>query len=503
MNLFKKILVANRGEIAVRILHTLREMGIRSVAVYSEPDAHAPHVRAADEAVVIGPAPARESYLHIQNIIEAARKTGAQAIHPGYGFLSENVAFAQACAEASIVLIGPTAEAMKKLGDKRAARKTAKEIGVPTVPGVNECNTLEQIRSAVKEIGLPVLLKASAGGGGKGMRLVQKEDELEESIQASQREAISAFGDGRLMVEKFIQPARHIEVQLLGDTHGNVIALGERECSLQRRYQKIIEESPSVAVDKTLRDKLQESACKLARATGYSSAGTAEFLLGPDGKFYFLEVNTRLQVEHPVTEGVTGLDLVREQIEIAAGKRLLLQQGDILLRGHAIEARLYAEDSRNKFLPTAGKVLKLHWPTRPGVRIDSGIRQGQEILSFYDPLLAKVIAWGPDREQARQRLVQALRETIVLGIVTNQGFLIQLLESESFRKSQTFTHTVESSEWPAINEPVQHAMLFSAALKMGVSAKSNSMITSAKSTANASSDLYSPWEELGHWRISG
>ncbi len=504
VNLFKKVLVANRGEIAVRIMRTLRELGIKSVAVYSEPDAQAPHVRAANEAVLTGPAPARESYLDIQKIIDAARQTGADAIHPGYGFLSENATFAQACTDAGIVFIGPTSEAMKKLGDKRAARETAKQIGVPTVPGANECDTPDQIRQAANEIGLPVLLKASAGGGGKGMRLVQKESELEEAIQASQREALAAFGDGRLMIEKFVKPARHIEVQLLGDTHGHVIALGERECSLQRRYQKIIEESPSIAVNSELREKIQEAACKLARATGYYGAGTAEFLLGPDGNYYFLEVNTRLQVEHPVTESVTGLDLVREQIEIAVGKCLSLQQPDIVLRGHAIEARLYAEDPHNKFLPTAGKILKLHWPALPGVRIDSGIRQGQDILSFYDPLLAKVIAWGPDREQARQRLIQALRETLLLGIVTNQDFLIQLLESESFKSGQTFTHSVESNNWSLINKKVQNAMLFSAALSLGSGAKKERLLTSpASATINsASKDLYSPWDQLGYWRIS-
>ena len=497
--MFEKVLVANRGEIAVRVMRTLRELGIQSVAVYSEPDAHAPHVLAADEAFLIGPAPARESYLKISAILDAARKTGAQAIHPGYGFLSENSSFAQACEQAEIVFIGPTADSMKKLGDKRAARETAKQLGVPTVSGENECDTPEQIRNAVQKIGLPVLLKASSGGGGKGMRLVHHTSELDEAIHASQREALSAFGDAQLMVEKFVSPARHIEIQFLSDAHGNVIALGERECSLQRRYQKIIEEAPSAAVSSKLRDKTQEAACKLVRATGYRSAGTAEFLLGPDGNFYFLEVNTRLQVEHPVTECVTGLDLVRKQIEIAAGEKLSLQQKDILLRGHAIEARLYAEDPSNRFLPTTGKILKLRWPTLPGVRIDGGIREGQEVLTYYDPLLAKVIAWGPDREQARQRLVQALRETILLGLVTNQSFLVQLLESEAFTSGRTFAHTVESMDWEEINERSKEAMLLAATLALSAATKGQRAQGAGASVT--SKDPYSPWESLGRWRM--
>ncbi|MBI3660058.1 ATP-grasp domain-containing protein, partial [Candidatus Acetothermia bacterium] len=385
--------------------------------------------------------------------------------------------------------------------DKRAARETAQQLGVPTVPGVNECDTSEQIRAAVHQVGLPILLKASAGGGGKGMRLIHQESELDEAIQASQREAFSAFGDSRLMVEKFVSPARHIEVQLLSDAHGNVIALGERECSLQRRYQKIIEESPSAAVSSELREKIQEAACKLARATGYRNAGTAEFLLGPDGNFYFLEVNTRLQVEHPVTECVTGLDLVRKQIEIAAGEKLSLQQKDILLRGYAIEARLYAEDPSNRFLPTTGKILKLRWPTLPGVRIDSGIREGQEILTHYDPLLAKVIAWGPDREQARQRLIQALRETVLLGLVTNQSFLVQLLEDDSFKNGKTFIHTVESTMWDDPEEEWKEPMLLTAALAL--SSRTQRDRNARAEDRVMSKDPHSPWESLGRWRMLG
>jgi acetyl/propionyl-CoA carboxylase alpha subunit len=500
--MFRKVLVANRGEIALRVFRTLQELGIRTVAVYSEPDAQAPHVLAADEAVLIGPAAARESYLKISSLIEAARQTGAEAIHPGYGFMAENPEFARACTEAGLVFIGPSAEAMSRLGDKRTARAIARGLGIPTIPGVNECATLEEIQAAVRELGLPVLLKAAAGGGGKGIRHVQDGRELDEAMQAAQREALAAFADPTLIVEKLVHPARHVEVQLLADAYGNVVALGERECSLQRRYQKIIEESPSTAVGPELRATLHDAACRLARAAGYQSAGTVEFLLGPAGDFYFLEVNTRLQVEHPVTEWLTGLDLVRQQIEIAAGEPLSLKDEPITLRGHAIEARVYAEDPSRHFLPTTGQILKLSWPTRPGLRIDSGIAEHQEILTHYDPLLAKLIAWGPNREQARRRLVEALRETVLLGLVTNQTFLIELLESESFKTGQTFTHTVEAKTWHADTRDFIVPMLLAAALALQQEiAPTRGARSSRDGATREQGDPYSPWESLGRWRL--
>jgi len=496
--MFSKVLVANRGEIAIRIFRTLRELGIKSVAVYSEADANAPHVWAADEAYLIGPAPATESYLVIEKIIEVATKSGAEAIHPGYGFLAENPRFAEAAQKASLVFIGPSPDAMSAMGDKSEARLIAEEAGVPTTPGSAAMEDDEEIAKTAREIGMPVLLKAAAGGGGKGMRLVEDESDLEEAIGAARREAQASFGDGRMLVEKYIHPARHIEVQVIADSHGNTIALGERECSLQRRHQKIIEEAPSPVVDSKLRESLQEAACKLAEAVNYTNAGTVEFLLGPDNSFYFMEMNARLQVEHPVTELVTGLDLVRLQLEIAAGEKLAITQKDAILRGHAIEARLYAEDPDREFLPMTGKILKLNWPEVPGYRVDSGIQENQEIHASYDPMLAKLIAWGPDREQARIKLLESMRQSAILGVVTNRDYLIELIKSGFYCDGETFTHTIDELMADRKPNSLSSEMLLAAAV-----AWSGGYTQKPAQGVLREADPHSPWKLLGGWRQFG
>jgi acetyl-CoA carboxylase biotin carboxylase subunit len=434
----RKILIANRGEIAVRVIRTCRAMGISTTAVYSDADLHSLHVRQADQAVRIGsPAPS-DSYLNIGAIIAAAKRTNADAIHPGYGFLSENPDFASACAEAGLVFIGPSPDCIRAMALKSVARKTMAAAGLPVVPGYDgDDQSLPVLRSKALEIGLPALIKASAGGGGKGMRVVRSAIELDQAIESARREAESAFGDGALLIEKYIERSRHIEVQILGDNAGNIIHLFERDCSIQRRHQKLIEESPSPAIFPELRRRICESAVAAGRALKYSNAGTVEFLLAPAGEFYFIEVNTRLQVEHPVTEMVTGLDLVRLQIEIAEGQPLPLKQEDIRQSGCAIEARLYAEDPSNNFLPASGRILDWLPPAEnDGLRIDSGIERGAEIGIFYDSLLAKLIARGANRTAAVRSLAYALRETTVHGLKTNREFLIRLLEHPAFEAGE-------------------------------------------------------------------
>ncbi|MEU4494687.1 acetyl-CoA carboxylase biotin carboxylase subunit [Streptomyces sp. NPDC023998] len=428
--MFSTVLVANRGEIAVRVIRTLRAMGIRSVAVFSDADADARHVREADTAVRIGPAPAAESYLSVERLLEAAARTGAEAVHPGYGFLAENAGFAQACANAGLVFIGPSAEAISLMGDKIRAKETVRAAGVPVVPGSSGSGlTDDQLADAAREIGMPVLLKPSAGGGGKGMRLTRVESALLEEIAAARREARASFGDDTLLVERWIDRPRHIEIQVLADGHGHVVHLGERECSLQRRHQKIIEEAPSVLLDEKTRAAMGEAAVQAARSCGYRGAGTVEFIVpGNDpSAYYFMEMNTRLQVEHPVTELITGLDLVEWQLRVAAGEQLPFAQEDIRLTGHSIEARICAEDPARGFLPSGGTVLALHEPQGDGVRTDSGLTQGTEVGSLYDPMLSKVIAYGPDRATALRRLRAALADTVTLGVPTNAGFLRRLL----------------------------------------------------------------------------
>jgi acetyl-CoA/propionyl-CoA carboxylase, biotin carboxylase, biotin carboxyl carrier protein len=428
--MFDTVLVANRGEIAVRVIRTLRRLGIRSVAVYSDPDATARHVLEADTAVRLGPAPARESYLDIDKVVDAAVRTGAQAIHPGYGFLSENADFAAACERAGVVFLGPPPRAIRVMGDKITAKNAVAAFDVPVVPGVAKPGlTDDELVAAAGEIGYPVLIKPSAGGGGKGMRLVEDPARLRDALVGARREAASSFGDDTLFLERFMLRPRHIEVQVLADTHGNVVHLGERECSLQRRHQKVIEEAPSPLLDPETRARIGAAACNTARSVDYVGAGTVEFIVSADrpNEFFFMEMNTRLQVEHPVTEAVTGLDLVEWQLRVAAGEKLALAQDDIELRGHAIEARVYAEDPARGFLPTGGRVLQVFEPSGDGVRVDSSLLAGTLVGSDYDPMLSKVIAYGTDRDEALAKLDRALARTVVLGVQTNVEFLRFLL----------------------------------------------------------------------------
>ena len=433
--MIQRLLIANRGEIAVRIIRACAEMGIESVAVYSAADAKAPHVAAADHAVAIGPAPARDSYLSVPKLLDAARSSGANAIHPGYGFLSENAAFARACAGAGLIFVGPPADVIAQMGSKIEARRLMSAAGVPVVPGETPDDQSDRgIRNALERIGLPALVKASAGGGGKGMRRVLEAGAIDESIQAARREAAAAFGDGTLYVERLVAHPRHVEVQIVADDHGHVIHLFERDCSTQRRHQKVIEESPSPALTPGLRARITEAAVAAARAAHYRNAGTIEFLVDvADGSFYFLEMNTRLQVEHPVTEQVTGRDLVRAQLLVANGEPLPWTQQEVSQRGHAIEARIYAEDPAQGFLPQAGRLTRYREPRRPGVRVDSGVVEGGEVPIHYDPMIAKVIATAETRDLAIARLSAALRELEIAGIKTNRSFLLKILESDAFR----------------------------------------------------------------------
>ena len=446
---FDTVLIANRGEIALRVIRACRDLGLKSVAVYSDADRTATHVRMADEAIHIGPAPASESYLSIPRILDAARQTNAGAIHPGYGFLSENPDFADACASAGLRFVGPPGRVMREMGEKTAARRVAREAGVPIVPGYD--TGLDDMREAARlaeEIGYPIMIKAAAGGGGKGIRFVHRPEDLEASLRLARSEALGAFGDSSVYMEKAVIPARHIEVQIFGDTHGNVIHLGERECSIQRRHQKLIEESPSPALNAESRARFTEAAVRLARAVGYVNAGTCEFLLGPDGSFYFLEVNARLQVEHPVTELVTGLDLVREQLRVAAGLPLSVTQEQISFRGHAIEARITAEDPLNRFLPASGRVAALRDPAGPGVRRDRARDDGRDIPLYYDSLLAKLICWGEDRAEAMARLRRALDEYVIAGVRTTVPFARWLLDQPRFAAGDFSTDFIAET-WDA------------------------------------------------------
>ena len=433
--MFRKVLVANRGEIALRVIRACQELGVKTVAVYSEADVRAPHVREADEAVLLGPPPSTESYLRGDKIIEAAKATGADAIHPGYGFLSEREWFARGVRDAGLVWIGPPAEAIAAMGSKTAARTLAVANGVPIVPGTTEpFENAQEAEKLAKKFGYPVLLKAAAGGGGKGMRVVTSPKDLASSLEAARREAKSAFGDDAVYLEKFVERPRHVEIQILADSHGTVLSLGERECSVQRRHQKMIEEAPSVAVSPELRKKMGETAVRAARAAGYVNAGTCEFLLAENGEFYFLEMNTRLQVEHPVTELVTGIDLVQWQLRIASGEKLPFRQEDIVPRGWAMECRITSEDASNNFLPSTGRIEHLHLPSGPGVRWDGGIESGSEVGLYYDPMFGKLIVWGADREQAVTRMRRALVDLIILGVETSRDFHIRMMDDAEFRR---------------------------------------------------------------------
>src|SRR5947209_2755053 len=500
--MFTKILIANRGEIAVRIMATCREMGISTVAVYSEADRNALHVREADEAYAIGPAPAAQSYLRINAIIEVAKKSGAQAIHPGYGFLAENTALVEACEEAGVIFIGPPPSAMRLMGSKIAAKQLAVSVNVPVIPGYNgESQDDVILRQEAERIGFPLLIKASAGGGGKGMREVHAATDFAEQLAGARREALASFGDATVFLERLIQQPRHIEIQVLGDTFGNLVHLGERDCSIQRRHQKIIEESPSVALTPALRAEMGAAAVRIAKAAGYVNAGTLEFILDTDKHFYFLEMNTRLQVEHPVTELVTGIDLVRHQLHIAAGQPLNLPQEQVSSRGYAIEVRLYAEDPESNFIPSTGTVTRFVKPEGPGIRVDSGIESGDEITQYYDPMLAKIIVYGENRTASTARMRNALEPTTVFGPKTNPSILYRTAVHPPFDEDETHTdflveHGLLLQNTDQINNTAPEIVLIAAALYDIAGRGANNL------SANGQG-VVSPWTTLGPWRMVG
>jgi acetyl-CoA carboxylase biotin carboxylase subunit len=446
--MFSRVLVANRGEIAVRVIRSLHELGIEAVAVYSIADEGSLHVRLADEAVCVGPPAASESYLRIPSIVAAATTTGCQAVHPGYGFLAENPAFVEACADNDLVFVGPPAQVMTQMGDKIAARQAMRAADVPTVPGTEGATTVTAARAAADELGYPVLLKAAAGGGGKGMRLVIAADEIEDAFGAAAAEAEAAFGDSTLYVEKALSRARHVEIQVLCDQQGNVLTLGERECSIQRRHQKLIEESPSPALSPELREEMEAAAERACRAVGYVNAGTLEFLLGPDGDFSFIELNARLQVEHPVTEWVTGIDLVRAQLEVASGEPLALT-GRAPRRGHAIEIRLNAEDPERDFMPAPGVITRFRPPLGPGVRVDTFVEDGMRVVPYYDSLIAKLAVWDSDRPAALARAQRALEETVIEGVPSTRDLALSILRSDEFASGDYSTSTLAELMVPA------------------------------------------------------
>ncbi|MFZ5626453.1 MAG: acetyl-CoA carboxylase biotin carboxylase subunit [Bacillota bacterium] len=442
--MFKKILIANRGEIALRIIRACRELGIATVAVYSEADRDSLHARIADEAYCIGPAPSAKSYLNITNIIAAAEVSGAEAIHPGFGFLSENADFAEICQSCGITFIGPPVDAIRKMGDKAVARETMIKAGVPVVPGTEGVVLSEEEALRVAgEIGYPVMIKAAAGGGGRGMRVAQSERELLKQLQTAQAEAKAAFGNEAVYIEKYVEEPRHIEFQILGDKYGNIVHLGERDCSIQRRNQKLLEEAPSPALTPELRQRMGEAAIRAARAVGYYNAGTIEFLLDKHGNFYFMEMNTRIQVEHPVTELITGIDLIKEQIRIAAGEELGYTQADIRIHGHAIECRINAEDPARNFLPSPGQITFYHPPAGPWVRLDSAVYQGYVIPPYYDSMVGKLIVWGRDRQEAIARMQRALQEFVIEGIHTTIPFHLRILENAFFQRGEVYTNFIQ------------------------------------------------------------
>jgi acetyl/propionyl-CoA carboxylase alpha subunit len=501
--MIKRLLIANRGEIAVRIARACREGGVESVAIYSDADANAPHVAAADRAVRIGPPPASESYLNIGAIVEAARTTGADAVHPGYGFLSENPRFARACEEAGLVFVGPTAPVIEAMGSKIHARALATSAGVPVVPGLTPDDQSDAgIARAIEAVGLPALIKASAGGGGRGMRRILTMPEAPAAIQSARREADGAFGDGTLYVERLIDRPHHIEVQVLGDAAGQVVHLFERECSAQRRHQKVIEESPSPNVTPALRRRITEAALRAARAAGYRNAGTFEFLLDTsngardEAAFYFLEMNTRLQVEHPVTEAVVGVDLVQAQLRVASGESLPWNQDALTQRGHAIEARVYAEDPSQGFLPQAGPLLLYREPGGPGVRVDSGVREGGLVTVHYDAMLAKVIASAETRELATTRLVTALRTFPILGIKTNVPFLIRILESDAFREARIHTGFLDHEGASLASDAAPPPPEFLRSV-LEAADRSPAVMPSTATTQSA----WDPWSRLTGWGV--
>lgn len=498
--MFSKILVANRGEIAVRVMRTAREMGIPTVAVYSEADRDALHVVSADEAFFLGESSPALSYLNIDKIIDAALRSGADAIHPGYGFLAENPVFAERVVSEGIVFIGPPARVMADLGNKTTARRIMSEIGVPIIPGmIYPEGEPSRLIEAAGAMGYPVLVKAAAGGGGKGMRIVENADALPEAARSATGEALTAFGDGTIYLEKYLDRPRHVEFQILADSYGNIVHLFERECSIQRRHQKIIEETPSTALDEELRARMGAAAVAAGRAAGYINAGTVEFLLDRNGDFYFLEVNTRLQVEHPVTEMITGLDLVRRQIEIAAGLPLPFTQSDLVRRGHSIECRIYAEDPEADFMPAPGRILFAQYPEGPGVRFDHGIYSGFEVPVHYDPILGKLVVWAEDRNMAIARMIRALRECVILGVRTQVEFLLDVLTSEAFKAGDNHTRFIEDhfAAW----KPDQNANCLAALGCVAYDMVAPKVGTSSVAQANQTGFL-SPWQTLGPWDMA-
>jgi len=500
MNLFKKVLVANRGEIAVRIIKACQEMGIKTVALYTSVDKDAPHVHLADETVDLGDPTPIESYLNIPKIIKIAQDTGAEAIHPGYGFLAENPDFAKSCEDVGIKFIGPKPEVISLMGDKIAAKKTMESAGVPVIPGYHgeKQDNVSLIKEG-KKIGFPLLVKAAAGGGGKGMRIVNSADELEQSIEGSKRESKSAFGDDIVFLEKYIDKPRHIEFQILADEHGNVIHLFERECSIQRRHQKIIEETPSPIMTPKLREKMGKAAVDAAKAAGYTNAGTVEFMVDGNLNFYFMEMNTRLQVEHPITEMTTGIDLAKWQLKIASGMELNIKQSDLIQRGHAIECRIYAEDPANGFLPSVGTLEKVEVPTGPNIRDDSGIYTGMQVTPYYDPLLSKLVTYAENREDCINKMIWALSRYVVLGVTTNISFLKKVLEYEEFRRGNITTHFIEDyfKDWTVAKEGLPIDAIISLAVYDSMHTKSQEIVRYKEV------DPHSPWKHVGRWRVGG
>ena len=500
--MFKKILIANRGEIACRVIKSARRMGIATVAVYSEADANARHVRLADEAVLIGPAAARESYLVAERILDAARATGAEAVHPGYGFLSENDAFADACALAGITFIGPPASAIRAMGSKSAAKALMAKADVPLTPGYHgERQEPSFLAEQAAQIGYPVLIKASAGGGGKGMRRVDAAADFEAALASCQREAMSAFGNDQVLVEKYVLKPRHIEIQVFGDTHGNVVYLFERDCSVQRRHQKVLEEAPAPGMTAARRAAMGKAAVDAAKAVGYVGAGTVEFIANQDGSFYFMEMNTRLQVEHPVTEMITGLDLVEWQLRVASGERLPLLQEQLEINGHALEARIYAEDPGKGFLPSTGRLTHLvPPPENDHVRVDTGVEQGDEITQYYDPMIAKLIVWGADRRQALARMRQALAQYRIVGVANNVDFLARLVAVPSFAHADLDTGLIEREA--ALLVPPPGALPDDVWLLAALAELQREARLAAKAAQRAA-DPHSPWRALDGWRLNG
>jgi acetyl-CoA carboxylase biotin carboxylase subunit len=502
--MLQRVLIANRGEIAVRLIRGCREMGIATVAIYSDADAGAPHVALADQAVRVGPPPAPESYLHVPAILAAAKETGADAIHPGYGFLSENAGFAQACVDAGLIFIGPPAAVIRQMGSKIAARDLMRQAGVPVVPGETPVDQTDAgIAAAIRAVGFPALIKASAGGGGKGMRTVRAESEIAESVDAARREATRAFADGTLYVERLIESPRHIEVQILADQHGSTVHLFERDCTLQRRHQKVVEESPAPALAASVRQRITAAAVEAARAVGYLNAGTIEFILegsGEEATFYFLEMNTRLQVEHPITEAVTSIDLVHAQLRIAAGEPLPFSQAAITTRGHAIECRIYAEDPSRGLLPQSGRLLVYREPTGPGVRVDSGVREGQAITVHYDPLLAKLVVFGETREDTLARAADALRQFTVLGLQHNVSFLGALVRHPLVHAARVDTGFI-AAHLDELTQPaplaVTHAAVAMAAHVAVAAARAITPTAIAETGGRLARAANDPWQTLG------